>query len=69
MSAIEDAAAFVGMTSFTFGAINAAVCWGFRLVRWIPSHSVVASGVAGGLAGVGSGLALASLAFFPTQVQ
>jgi len=69
MSAIEDAVAFVGVTSFAFGTVNVAVNFGSKLVSWIPSHSILASGVAGSLAGVGSGLSLASLAFFPKQVE
>ena len=67
MSAINDAVAFVGITSFAFTSFNIAVSWGTKLVRWIPSHSVVASGIAGGLAGVGSGLSLAGLVFFQNK--
>lgn len=69
MSAIEDAVAFVGVNTFIFGALNVSVCWGSKFVQWIPSHSVLASGIAGGLSGVGSGLAVGTLAFFPKQVE
>ena len=69
MSVIEDAVAFVGITSFAFASINILANWGTKLVHWVPSHSVIASGIAGGLAGIGSGLTLAGIGFFPEQVE
>jgi len=69
MSAIEEATAFMSISSLTFGMINAGVCWGSRLVSWIPSHSIFESALAGGLAGAGHGLTLAGLGFFASQVQ
>lgn len=66
---IEDTTAFITISALTIGAMNVIVNWGARRIEWVPSHSICASGIAGGLAGLGNGLTLSTLAFFPKSVN
>jgi len=69
MLQIEEASAFVLISSALFGAVNLGVNWGSRWVEWIPQHSASASAIVGGLAGAGSGVAISLLAFSPHQID